>query len=138
MAAMATPLGSAPAMAAWAQRPRAWRSQAKSKVARSSPARPGMMRRAGMTIQFVVASRNSPIGFLNGTRSHWKWKRASKRNTRNETIVSIRKVAICPNMSVLRELVAELAAAAGGGRERLREPLRQLLLLEDLQRGLGS
>ena len=29
-------------------------------------------RRAGITIQLVVASTNSPTGLRNGTRSHWK------------------------------------------------------------------
>src|SRR3954464_14736713 len=135
---MARPLGSAPAMAACAQRPNACSSQARISVERSRPTRPGTMRRAGMTIQLVVASRNSPIGFLNGTRSHWKWKRASSRNTRNETTVSMRKVAICANISVLCQLVAELMSAPSCCRKRARKALGKLLLLEGLQRGLGG
>ena len=34
-------------------------------------------RRAGITIQLVVTRTNSPTWLRNGTRSHWKWKRAS-------------------------------------------------------------
>src|SRR3954470_18999690 len=138
MAATVAMLGSAPAIPACAQRPTACNSHARINVDRSSPARPGTMRRAGMTIQFVVTSRNSPIGLRNGTRSHWKWKRASSRNTRNETIVSMRKVAICANISVLGELVAELGAAAGGGGQRLGEALGELFVFENAQCRLGG
>src|SRR3954462_11160533 len=136
MAATVAMLGSAPAIPACAQRPTACNSHARINVDRSSPARPGTMRRAGMTIQFVVTSRNSPIGLRNGTRSHWKWKRASSRNTRNETIVSMRNVAIWANISVLCQLVAELMAAPGCRGERARKALGELLLLEGLQRRL--
>src|SRR3954470_1989482 len=116
----------------------AWATQASSSDAVSSPATGGRGRRGGTTPQFVVASRNSPIGFLNGTRSHWKWKRASSRYTRNENAVSTRNVPICASISVLRQLVAQLAAAPGGRGERLAEPLGQLLFLEHPQGGLGG
>src|SRR3954469_329620 len=137
MAATVAMLGSAPAIPACAQRPPACNSHARINVDRSSPARPGTMRRAGMTIQFVVTSRNSPIGLRNGTRSHWKWKRASSRNTRNETIVSTRKMAIWANISVLCELVAHLGAAARGRRQGLGEALAEFFFIENAQRRFG-
>src|SRR5262249_6493306 len=112
--------------------------QASSRLARSRPTSPGMKRRAGITIQLVVASTNSPTGLRNGTRSHWKWKRSRSRNTKKVTSVSIRKSAICPNISAFPQLVAELGSAAAGGLERLQDLFRQLFLLEDLQRRLGG
>src|SRR3954447_20486358 len=135
---MASALGSAPPIAACAHNPAACRPHATSSVDRSRPANPGITRRAGTTIQLVVASRNSPMGLRNGTRSHWKWKRASSKNTRKETIVSMRKMAICANISVLGELVAELAAAARGGGQRLGKALGEAFLVEDAQCRFGS
>src|SRR4051812_36208240 len=133
---MASALGSAPPIAACAHNPAACRPHATSSVDRSRPANPGITRRAGTTIQLVVASRNSPMGLRNGTRSHWKWKRASSKNTRKETIVSMRNVAIWANISVLCQLVAELMAAPGCRGERARKAFGELLLLEGLQRRL--
>src|SRR5204862_2906017 len=62
--------------------------------------------------------------------------RASSRNTRNETIVSTRKVAICANISVLAELFAERAAAASSRRQRLGVALPEFFFFENPQRRL--
>src|SRR5262245_55063299 len=130
--------GSAPKITACAQKPSACRIQASSSVGRSSPASPGITRRTGITIQFVVASTNSPTGFRNGTRSHWKWNRASSRNTKKLTTASTRKTPICTNTSVLPQLAPHLLAALGGRGDRAREPLGELLLVEYLQRCFGG
>src|SRR5262245_6807232 len=129
--------GSAPKITACAQKPSACRIQASSSVGRSSPASPGITRRTGITIQFVVASTNSPTGFLNGTRSHWKWNRASSRNTKKLTTASTRKTPICANTSVLSEFFAQFRAAAARRLERALEALGELFLVEYLERRLG-
>src|SRR6185312_4361172 len=113
-------------------------AHARSSVERSRPARPGTKRRTGITIQLVVASTSSPTALRNGTCSHWKWKRKSSTNTKNVTTVSIRKTAICVNISALPELVAELRATTACGFERLHDLFRQPFLLEHLERSLGG
>src|SRR5919108_507868 len=125
-------------MAACAHTPAACSTQASSKVARSRPASPGTKRRAGITIQLVVASRNSPIGLRNGTRSHWKWKRASSMNTKKLTTTSTRNTPFCVNTSVLSEFFAELGAARRRGLDGAPEALGELLLVEHVQRRLGG
>src|SRR5256885_12977294 len=50
----------------------------------------------------------------------------------------MRRLAIWTNISALRQLVAELAAALAGGRQRSREALGELFLLEDAERGFGG
>src|SRR6185503_4796024 len=83
-------------------------------------------------------SRNSPRGLRNGTRSHWKWKRASSRPTSIVTTVSIRNNAICVNTAlVLPELVAHLGAAPGGRRQGFGKTLGEPLAFEHFERSLG-
>src|SRR3954470_23933414 len=135
---MASTLGSAPPMAACAHSPAACRPHASNSVARSRPVRPGITRRAGSTIQLVVASRNSPAGLRNGTRSHWKRKRASSKNTMNVTSVSTRKMPIWASTSVLPELPAELFAALACRLDRAQQPLGEPLFVDHLERRLGG
>src|ERR1051325_3422738 len=97
-----------------------------------------MKRRAGITIQLVVARTNSPTGVRNGTRRHWKWKRSRSRNTKKVTSVSIRKSAICPSISALPQLIAELGAATAGGLACLHDLSRRLFLFEPLERRRGG
>src|SRR5678815_3095074 len=130
--------GSTPTISALIQIARHCSAKASSKVARSRPARLGITRRTGITIQLVVASTNSPTGLRNGTCSHWKWKRKSSTSTKNVTRLSIRKMAICPNISALPELVAELRPATAGGFEGLHDFFRKPFLLEHLECGLGG
>src|SRR5688572_12259727 len=142
MAATASAPGSAPTIAACAHRPSACSSQARSSVGRSRPASPGITRRTGTTSQLVVARTNSPTGLRNGTRSHWKWKRASSMKTKNATTVSTRKTPIWVNTSVLSarfsELAAELGRAPARGLDRARKTLGDLFLVEYLERRLGG
>src|SRR5687768_7975924 len=130
--------GSAPMIAACAHRLSACSAQASSSVARSRPASPGTTRRAGVTIQLVVASTKSPTGLRNGTRSHWKWKRASNMKTKKPATVSTRKTAIWANMSVLSELFAHLDRAQAPRLDRPPQPFCKLLLVEHFQRGFRS
>src|SRR3954471_3929049 len=113
-------------------------SQARIRVARSRPASDGITRRAGITIQLVVSRTNSPTGLRNGTWSHWKWKRSSSANTKKVTTVSTRKMAICPNISALPQLVAELGSATACGLEGFHDLVGEPFLLEHLERGLGG
>src|SRR5919109_495508 len=137
-AAMVRPPGSAPTIVACSHRPSACNSHARSSDGRSRPARPGTTRRTGTTIQLVVASTNSPTGLRNGTRSHWKWKRASSMNTKKLTTTSTRNTPICVNTSVLSEFFAELGAARRRGLDGAPEALGELLLVEHVQRRLGG
>src|ERR671914_2696994 len=137
IAATVSAPGSAPSIAACAHRPRACSSQARSSVGRSRPASPGTTRRVGTTSQLVVASTNSPTGLRKGTRSHWKWKRASSTKTKNATTVSTRKTPICVNTSVLSEFFAELRGAPARRLDRAHKALGELFFVEYLQRRFG-
>src|SRR6478736_3410538 len=111
----ATSPGSTPRIAASIHSPSAWMIHARSSVERSRPARPGMKRRTGITIQLVVSST---------------------ANTKNVTTVSTRKIAICANISALPQLVAELRSATACGFEGLHDLFRKPFLLEHLERRL--
>ena len=95
---------------------------------------PGNQAPRGMTIQFVVASRNSPIGLRNGTRSHWKWKRASSRNTRNrDDRVDQERGDLREHLSPSAQLVAELVRRGGvAAASALARRFGELFLLEHL------
>src|SRR5262245_19664785 len=105
----------------------------------SRPTSPGITRRTGITSQLVIARMNCPAGLWNGTRSHWKWKRASSRQTKKPKTVSIRKTVIWVSTSVLAShFPPHLLAAPAGGLHRAHEALGELLLREHVERRRGG
>src|SRR5262245_56192513 len=105
----------------------------------SSPARPGITRRSGCTIQLVSAITNWPTWLRNGTRSQSKWRRASCRKTKEVATASTSSSAMRVSTSVLApHFPPHLLAAPAGRLDRAQETLGELLLLEHVERRLGS